>query len=136
MPYKAPFYTLWPTSLFSCFRSYVEMVLSIEHEWIKCGLFTSGNKLTISFFWSRATKIIKLQNEVLTIELNQKFAVGASPYSDGSILTSGQDVVGIDVEWSDCSSVSVGNLPDDLLWGSIERSDETVSPAGDDRVVI
>ena len=77
-----------------------------------------------------------MTNEVLTIELDQKFAVGSSPYSDSAILPSWQDVVGIDVEWSDCSSVSVGNLPDDLLWCPVEGSDETISPAGDDGVII
>jgi hypothetical protein len=35
---------------------------------------------------------------VLTIELNQKFTVGSSPNSDGSVLSSREDVVGIDVE--------------------------------------
>jgi len=73
---------------------------------------------------------------VLTIELNQKFTVGSSPNSDGSVLSSREDVVGIDVEWSDCSPVSVGNLPDNLLGSPVEGSDETVSPAGHDGVII
>lgn len=73
---------------------------------------------------------------VLTIELNEQFSIDSCPNSDGSVSTSGQNVVCVNINGGNSTSMSIGNLPHDLLIGSIKASNKAVSPSGHDSVII
>ena len=119
---------------FSCLRSYVEIDLSIEQEWIRCGWLRSGKRLTISFFWSKI--LFKIKRVLLTVELNKKLFICSSPNSYSTVLTSRKDIVGIDINGCDWSSMSICNFPNLLIICWIETANKSISPACHNSIII
>lgn len=72
---------------------------------------------------------------LLIIKLYKEFFVWSSPNSNSSILSTGKDIVCVDVYWSYRSSMSVCHLPNDISL-CVEAPDETVSPSSNYGVII
>jgi len=66
---------------------------------------------------------------LLVIELGEKLAVLTRPNSDRAILATGEDVVCVGINGSDCATVSVIDLPKLGTLLDVEASEETITPS-------
>ena len=95
---------------FSYCKSYVVNERSALQEWIIFDWAVSGNRDTMSFFWS-INKNCKVRMEKylkrLTIELDQKLASLTIPHTNGTILATSEDVILISVDCCHSSAMSL-----------------------------
>lgn len=72
---------------------------------------------------------------LLVVKLDEKLTSLTGPDTDGTILSSSEDVVGVSVDGSDGSTGSVSNFPN-LTFSRNETAEEAIAPAGEDSLIV